>query len=68
MNYTEADVKDLIDEARQSSAKIVDSPNPRLEDKIINKHMEGDCIDTIRRNLKMSYAEVEEILIDSGLI
>lgn len=68
MNYTKEDFKEIIDGIRSSSVTIEDSPDPRVEDKIINKYMDGDCMDTIRREMKMPYDDVEEILTDAGLI
>jgi hypothetical protein len=68
MTYTQEDFDDLRDDSRQSVAHIEPTRDLKLEDKIIDSAIAGDCIDTIKSKLKITYAEVEEVLLDAGMI
>jgi hypothetical protein len=67
-DYSQEDFDDARDDVKQSVAQIEPTRDLKLEDKIIDAAIAGDCMDTIKRKLKITYAEVEEVLLDAGMI
>lgn len=58
----------LTEDYRESNAKIKPSPKQTDEDIIIDMFMEGSCPDTISGSMKISYSEVEQVLIKYGAL
>jgi hypothetical protein len=59
-------VNTLIEDYRESKAKVKKSNKKTDVDKIIDMFIGGDCPDTIRRALKIERSEVDEVLIEHG--
>ena len=61
-------VNTLIEDYRESKAKVKKSNKKTDVDKIIDMFIGVDCPDTIRRALKIERSEVDEVLIEHGVI
>lgn len=61
-------VDTLLEDYRESKAKIKKSNEKTHVDKIMDMFIDGDCPDTIRRALKIERSEVDEILTEHGAI
>tara|TARA_R110001592_G_scaffold93808_4_gene272126 strand:+ start:476 stop:736 length:261 start_codon:yes stop_codon:yes gene_type:complete len=59
-------VDTLLEDYRESKAKVKISNKKTDVDRIMDMFIDGDCPDTIRRALNMERAEVEKILVDYG--
>jgi len=61
-------VDTLLEDYRESKAKVKKSNEKTHVDKIMDMFIDGDCPDTIRRALKIERSEVDEVLIEHGAI
>ena len=58
----------LLEDYRVSNVKIKKSHKRTVLDKIIDMFIDGDCSDTISKELRMDRVEVDKILLDYGAI
>jgi len=61
-------VNTLLEDYRESKAKVKTSNKKTDVDKIMDMFIDGDCPDTIRRALNMERVEVDKILMEHGAI
>lgn len=58
----------LTEDYRESKATIKTLPKRTPEEKIIDMFIEGESIDTIKKELNSDYHQVEKVLINCGIL
>tara|TARA_R110001592_G_scaffold58685_1_gene177560 strand:- start:636 stop:842 length:207 start_codon:yes stop_codon:yes gene_type:complete len=68
MEYTNKDIEDITSDIKSSKVKIKKLPKYTIEEIVVDKYLNEGCPNTIRKELKISYSEVMNILSDHGVI
>tara|TARA_Y100001937_G_C7123960_1_gene334002 strand:- start:1419 stop:1682 length:264 start_codon:yes stop_codon:yes gene_type:complete len=58
----------LLDDYKVSKVKVKRSHKKTISDKIIDMFIDGECPDTISRELEVKRSEVDKILMEYGAI
>jgi len=63
-----SELKVLTEDIRESKVKVQKSPKRTPEEQMIDMFIEGESIDTIKNELKSDYHQVEQVLINYGIL
>ena len=63
-----SELKVLTEDYRESKVKIKQAPKRTPEEKMVDMFIEGESIDTIKNELKSDYHQVEQVLINYGIL
>jgi len=58
----------LTEDIRESKVKVKKAPKRTDEEKIVDMFIDGESIDTIKSELKSDYHQVEQVLINYGVL